>query len=538
MFSIMKNKRLLILAFFIILSIALISPNPNPHGMKITFVDKNASVGDLRASDTIYSINDAPATQELIQKEYYGIVKLDTNRGMKFLNINGTLGIDAERVQNANLKFGLDLKGGIRAIVEPNTTNTDEINQIVSTLQTRINVFGLKEASFRSLVYQDKKFIEISIAGGNTKELRDLLESQGKFEAKIPLRIKITNNAGILKLDKNYDVVVTNYSINIGNITIKSGENFKLADIEFVAGEVKENYLNLTAVVFSGTDIKTVFFDPQRSTVEKGDGFYRWSFVVQISNDGAQKFAYVTSNLGVLPGGYLDSQISFYLDNKPLDSLNIASSLRGRVETTISITGSAKTLDEAVNEKSKLQSILRSGALPASIQIAQIETISPKLGEDFMKNAALAAIGAIIGIVIVVSARYRKIKIILPMVLISLSEVLIILGLAALISWTIDLAAIGGIIASVGTGVDSQIIIIDQALRGEDARIITMKEKLKRAFFIIFGSAGTVIAAMLPLMFLGFGLLRGFAITTVIGVLVGIFITRPAFGTIVEKLVK
>ena len=99
------------------------------------------------------------------------------------------------------------------------------------------------------------------------------------------------------------------------------------------------------------------------------------------------------------------------------------------------------------------------------------------------------------------------------------------------------MAAIAGIIAAVGTGIDSQIIILDQTLRKE-AREETLRERLGRAFFIIFGAGGVVIAAMLPLMTLGFGLLRGFAITTMIGVLAGILITRPAFGEIVRRLVK
>ena len=53
---------------------------------------------------------------------------------------------------------------------------------------------------------------------------------------------------------------------------------------------------------------------------------------------------------------------------------------------------------------------------------------------------------------------------------------------------------------------------------------------------MIFGSASTVIAAMLPLMVIGIGVMRGFAITTIIGVLIGIFITRPAFSRIAEKI--
>ena len=123
------------------------------------------------------------------------------------------------------------------------------------------------------------------------------------------------------------------------------------------------------------------------------------------------------------------------------------------------------------------------------------------------------------------------------MLAISLSEVLIILGIATVIGWTIDLPAIAGIIASVGTGIDSQIMIIDQALRGE-VKTQTLKEKIGRAFFVIFGSAGTIIAAMIPLMAIGFGLLRGFAITTIIGVLVGVLIARPAYGVIIKRMVK
>ena len=67
---------------------------------------------------------------------------------------------------------------------------------------------------------------------------------------------------------------------------------------------------------------------------------------------------------------------------------------------------------------------------------------------------------------------------------------------------------------------------------------ITIKQHIKSAFFIIFGAAATTIAAMIPLVFLGVGLVRGFAITTIIGVLTGILITRPAFATIVEILNK
>ncbi|MEK6838066.1 MAG: protein translocase subunit SecD [Nanoarchaeota archaeon] len=287
--------------------------------------------------------------------------------------------------------------------------------------------------------------------------------------------------------------------------------------------------------MFTGKDIITVYFDPQRSGIQYTGSDYKWFFTVQLSAEGAQRFALITQNIAA-GGVYLESPISMYLDGNLIDSLLISSSLRGRAETEISISGSAATFDDAENEKLRLQSILRSGALPTSISIVQLDTISPTLGSGFLQGALLAGAAAIAGVSLVVLLRYRKMRIVLPLIVFSLSEVIIILGIAALIGWTIDIAAIAGIIAVVGTGVDSQIIIVDQAMKGE--RVLSLSERMKRAFFIVFGAAGTVIVAMLPLMVLGFGLLRGFAITTIIGVLAAVLITRPAFGVIIQRLVK
>src|SRR3989338_9445110 len=112
------------------------------------------------------------------------------------------------------------------------------------------------------------------------------------------------------------------------------------------------------------------------------------------------------------------------------------------------------------------------------------------------------------------------------------SEAFITLGVAALCSWNLDAPAIAGIIAGMGTGVNDQIIIIDEAVSSGSEGI---KQRIKRALFIIFGAFFTIVAAMLPLLWAGAGLLRGFALTTILSVLVGILITRPAFADMIKK---
>ena len=536
-----KNPRILIWLFFVAVSVVLISPNPNPEGFVVNYIKKNSTAEGLAVGDVLYKIDGKEITTAVLEGEYYGKINLETAVGTKIITANGSLGISVEPVSFSDLKFGLDLKGGVRALVEPNVTDNATMEQVISTLQTRINIYGLRESIFRPLSYENKKFIEISMAGGTREELRELLEQEGKFEAKIPVILDVVENRASLELDKEYAILVENNSIAVNDIKAGINDSFVLAGVQFYVEDIGEG-LNLTSKVYSGDDIVTVFFDPQRSRIEKEGSGYKWFFSIKISNSGAEKFAWITKNIPLAKMDigaserYLESKIYLYLDNDLIEELNIVAGLKGKLATEIMVTGWASSLDEAKQERAKIQAVLRSGALPASIEIVQMDTVSPTLGMDFLKSAIFAGGIAILVVSSIAFIRYRKIKLMLPMIIVSLSEVLIILGIAVLINWTIDLAAIAGIIAAVGTGIDSQIIILDQSLRREH-RIVTLKEKIERAFFIIFGAGGTTIAAMLPLMAIGFGLLRGFAITTIIGVLAGILVTRPAFGVIVRNMI-
>jgi protein-export membrane protein SecD len=528
-----KNIRLIIWIVFVVFSIFMISPNPYPKGIVVTSIQNDSPfAGKISNGDIIYSINDREVTLNNINEEYSGFLKLATNSGNKFSTVNGSLGLSARAPHTTNLKFGLDLEGGVRALVKLNDSFV--VDQSISTLETRTNVYGLRESSFRPVVYKDGSFIEVSMSGGSAEELKELLERQGKFEAKIPFTIPLKNGKATLQLKKPYEIELKDGRLFIDGNSF-DGETV-LEGIHFSAG-LTSGSVNLTSTVYGGKDIVNVFVDPKRSRIENLGNFYRWDFSVQISSESAEKFASVLKNVQRRIGtNYLESPINLYLDGELIDSLSISSNLKGQTVTEISISGSSPTLEEARNNQLTLQSILRSGSLPTEIEVVSLDSLSPTLGDEFVRSSLLAGFFAIVAITIVVFLRYRNVVATVAMVVVSLSEVLIILGMSVFIGWTIDLASIAGIIAAVGTGVDSQIIIMDQANRRNKSE--TMREKLRRALFIIVGAGGVIIAAMFPLMIFGFGLLRGFAITTMVGVLAGIFIARPAFGVIVEKLMK
>ena len=183
------------------------------------------------------------------------------------------------------------------------------------------------------------------------------------------------------------------------------------------------------------------------------------------------------------------------------------------------------------------QAILATGSLPVQLKIVKADTISPVLGEEFIQNALFMGFVAVLAVGLAVFLRYRSFVVSIPMIVIMLSELFIFLGVAALINWNLDVAAIAGIIIAIGTGVDDQIVIADETLSGRGKiQKLNWKDKLGQAFFIIFTSYFTLMVAMFPLLFAGAGLLKGFALTTMIGVSIGVFITRPAYAVIVEKL--
>ena len=171
-----------------------------------------------------------------------------------------------------------------------------------------------------------------------------------------------------------------------------------------------------------------------------------------------------------------------------MDQLQIGADLKGRETTQIAISGPGFGANEkvayenAIQQMNKLQTILITGSLPLKLQIEKVDSISPVLGKAFIKNSFFTGFIAILAVGAVIFIRYRKMKIVIPMAITIISEVIITLGVAAFIKWNIDLASIAGIIAGVGTGINDQIVIIDEITK--QAQYLSWKEKLKRAFLL------------------------------------------------------
>lgn len=449
-----------------------------------------------------FNVNDTKSLREEVNK----IIPLEkltiTTENNNYIYLSrGVPKITAITAQTSNIQKGLDLQGGTRVLIRPVSEEkiTDQdISDLIKVLSNRLNVYGLADIIIRSAKdWEGNKFVLIEIAGVTSAEVRELIGKQGKFEAKIA-----------------------------DQIVFEGGKK----DIPFVCRDDG-----------SCSGIR------QCNPTAENRWFCKFEFVIHLSPDAAKRHAEVTEKLDVTSSSdgreILNETIEFYLDGKLVDSLQIGADLKGQETTAIAISGpgigSSKMIavEKAINSMDKLQTILITGSLPFDIEIEKLDTISPVLGKNFIKNAFLVGILAMISVTIVVFIRYRNFKITIPMLITMTSEIIIILGFASIIRWNLDLAAIAGIIAAVGTGVDDQIVITDEVLKGS-AKYLNWKQKIKRAFFIILTAYFTTVAAMIPLWNAGAGLIRGFAITTIVGVTIGVLITRPAFASIIEKLIE
>ncbi|MGQ3328327.1 MULTISPECIES: preprotein translocase subunit SecD [Halorubrum] len=192
------------------------------------------------------------------------------------------------------------------------------------------------------------------------------------------------------------------------------------------------------------------------------------------------------------------------------------------------------------SEAERISINLRAGALPAELDISGQGTsrsISATQGENYKTYSLVTGILAVFAVAGMVFLRYREPAVALPMIVTALAEVYALLGFAALLSYPLELAVIAGFIAVVGTGVDDLVIIADEVMsEGEVNSKKVFNSRFRRAFWVIGAAAATTIIAMSPLMVLSLGDLSGFAIFTILGVLIGVLITRPAYGDILRRL--
>ena len=443
-----------------------------------------------------------------------------------------------------NLQLGLDLEGGswiqlsFRSEVVRFTTTDDPdnfANRIGKALDTEVFLFEKDRMEIRAPFTRDELETVFKENGGSVVTYETGVSKETGEQIKLILENKV-NNLGTKDARINtitgINGVTTYIRLELAGVDIHTAQEIVGTQGKFeiriqTAGNESEH-------VLYGDSIKSVSTPTQSPP---GSGI--WGVGFSLTEDGATAFQKAANAYGATTNPEAH-EIMMLLDGDVVYSAALNPQLAMELKTIPvrelrSTTGSGQTGLEAAKA---LEIHLRAGALPVDVDMAGSGSVSATLGDHFKTMSVIAGIFALLAVGAVVYYWYREPAIVLPMMGTTVAEVIILLGIATYIQ-QLDLASIAGLIAVLGTGIDQLVVITDEVIfEGRVPSQSLYLKRLNRALAIIMVAAGTTIVAMLPLAVMDLASLRGFAIITILGVLIGVFITRPAYGKIIMAILS
>lgn len=238
------------------------------------------------------------------------------------------------------------------------------------------------------------------------------------------------------------------------------------------------------------------------------DSYGRPVIKFDLTDEGSKKFEAITRQ-------YIGQKVGIYLDKEQLTNPTVQDVIKGGGV----ITG-YKTVEEAEEDAI----LIREGALPVPVKVAEARTVGPTLGEISIEKSIVAGLFGLILVGIYMIFYYRFPGLLAALVLSIYG--LILMGTLAGLRATLTLPGIAGLILSIGMAVDANIIIFER-IKDERRSGKTLKASIdagfKRAYTTIVDANVTTLITALILAYFTSGTVRGFAVTLGIGVVVSMF---------------
>lgn len=246
---------------------------------------------------------------------------------------------------------------------------------------------------------------------------------------------------------------------------------------------------------------------------------------------GADLFERLTAdNIGKRMAIVLDGVV----DSAPVIQTRIAG---GRAQITM---GGMKSLQEVLADAQSLAIVLKAGALPAPVTIAEQRSVGATLGPELIRTGATAAVVGTLLVLIFMALYYRSSGLVADVALV-LNGVLILAALS-MMGASLTMPGIAGMVLTLGMAVDANVIInerIREELRDGKSPRSAVSKGYERALSAILDSNITTLIAGLVLLQYGTGPIRGFAVTLIIGILASMFtaivVTRWLSDLLVAK---
>ncbi|HEY4868596.1 MAG TPA: protein translocase subunit SecD [Candidatus Dormibacteraeota bacterium] len=421
------------------------------------------------------------------------------------------------------LHKGLDLQGGTELVIAicrgnndppgancrngpPNGASVSAAQQAtLPILRQRVNGLGVSEAVVQA---QGSDQILVQLPGVTLDQARNTIGKTAKLHFATPVQgaPNPSNPAFIADQQNLYDA--TQFA---NTLDYPTGYHWKMDT-------------NIDASDVTSADVGTDSTTGQISVVINfnGHGAQEWSKITT-----AAYAAYSASPSAPPPS----AQIAIFLDNRVLTAPVVTG---GGQSNTTQITGNF-TSDSA----SLLAQQINAGSLPAEIGVVQTTEVSATLGSATVQSSIIAGAVGLLIVIIFMIGYYRFPGVLATVALLIYAA--IVLALFKLFGFTLSLAGLAGFVLSVGMAVDANVLIFERTrdeLRHGKSVPLAVETGFRRAFPAIRDSNISTIIACVVLAFFGAEVVRGFAITLGIGVLVSFFtaitITRSLFAWVLR----
>ena len=455
------------------------------------------------------------------------------------------------------INLGLDLQGGSYLLLEIDNEPV-ELQKLQNTTTIIRNFFKSKKIIFKDLSIKNKK-ITFKVSNDKLELVKNFfLDKESEIN---PYFYQYKSH--------QFDMTVNDNEITLtlskyGLIEIKTSSQDQA--IEIVRRRVDEVGTNEPNILKRGNNRILVELpgldDPMRIKSLLGKtANLTFRFVTQNSNDtfGAELLSFeddvneiMVSKRIILNGeNLLDAQpqmnnqtnetvVSFTLDRVGAKRFGKATStgigkqlaivLDGKIVSAPVIRDTIASGNGQISGNFTFQSatdlalLLRSGALPAPLNIIEERTVGPDLGQDSINAGVIALIVGFVLVIIFIFLKYKTFGLITNVALII--NLLILLGILTLFEATLTLPGIAGIILTVGMAVDANVLIferIKEELKNEKNNIIAFDSGYVKSRTAILDANITTLLAAIILFFMGSGPVKGFSVTLAVGIFTTLF---------------
>ncbi len=440
--------------------------------------------------------------------------------------------------------LGLDLQGGISAIYTPQLPEGEEepedfdeiLDETIEVIRERVDSLGVAEPE----ISRSGDDVQVQLPGiADADRVQEIIGTTAQLSFR---RVVEEIPPGHERYDEGPDCdapVDERGELSDDESAILCGSSDETIPDPDTGEEARIKY-EVGPAELTGSQVDDAF-------TQVGQGQEAFNVGLSLDSQGAEAFAEVTSDLACERDAGREGRFAIVLDGV----VESAPGVNPGVACGVGITGGDATIttgaglsrDEQEEEAGDLALVLRTGALPISLEASTFQNVSPTLGAESLRSGIIAGI---IGLVLVAGWLiwfYRWVGVV-AVAEVSLYGLFVIAGIAAMgeVGFALTLAGVAGIIVSIGITGDSAVIfaerIRDEVNLGKTVRTAVVRAHHSAWRTNLTGNTVTLAAATI-LYFLAVGPVRGFAlmlgVSSVLDLLIMYFFARPAVYLLADK---